>query len=151
LAIGSLNIATLFAYRLKPFIGDNDKGIHPLLSLSMPIRARFILLSPSNLNGFVNNSHCKGAALLAFPCDYGAAPVPVPPPNACGDKYHVCAADPFLISLMLSSAACFPISGSGTCPKPLVMLARAGAVRAKGPLKVLRVSIGCIKVNALQL
>jgi hypothetical protein len=104
----------LFAIALSLSLGITIRVSTSFLSLSMPIRARFILFSPSNLNGFVTTATVNAPLSLHSLAITGAAPVPVPPPF-CGDKNHICAADPFSDFINAFSAACFPISGSAPC------------------------------------
>mmetsp|Transcript_1814 Transcript_1814/g.4809 ORF Transcript_1814/g.4809 Transcript_1814/m.4809 type:complete len:209 (-) Transcript_1814:357-983(-) len=90
-------------------------------SFSIPSRACFILLRPSNAKGFVTTPTVRQPQVfLAMSAMTGAAPVPVPPPipavmNIMSAPEHMCST-----SLTFSMAAALPTLGSPPAPRPRV-------------------------------
>mmetsp|Transcript_37092 Transcript_37092/g.54524 ORF Transcript_37092/g.54524 Transcript_37092/m.54524 type:complete len:219 (-) Transcript_37092:569-1225(-) len=87
---------------------------------SIPSFACFILLLPSNANGFVTMPTVSAPHSFATSLTTGAAPVPVPPPIPLVTKHKSVPITIAAISSLLSSAANLPTSGFPPAPNPLV-------------------------------
>ncbi len=85
-----------------------------------PSSAILILSNPSKTNGLVITATVKIPISLANSAITGKAPVPVPPPKPAVKKSKSASLIASIISVRLSSAANFPISGSIPVPNPLV-------------------------------
>ncbi|MBT9142715.1 MAG: hypothetical protein DDT29_01109 [Dehalococcoidia bacterium] len=90
------------------------------LKLLIPFSATAARLRPSKVKGLVTTPTVSAPSSRASSAIIGVAPVPVPPPipaviNTMSAPLSAC-----LISSLLSSAACAPISGLAPAPRPLV-------------------------------
>ena len=89
--------------------------------LSIPLSACAKRFFPSNVNGFVTTPIVSIPISLANPATVGAAPVPVPPPIPAVTNTISAPRNTSVISVLLSSADCAPISGFAPAPSPLVI------------------------------
>mmetsp|Transcript_7248 Transcript_7248/g.20904 ORF Transcript_7248/g.20904 Transcript_7248/m.20904 type:complete len:276 (-) Transcript_7248:718-1545(-) len=91
-------------------------------SRAMASLACFMRFRPSKANGLVTTPIVRAPIFLACCATTGAAPEPVPPPMPAVTKTRSLPRIAFLISGMLSCAACWPTSGSPPQPRPRVIL-----------------------------